>query len=378
MSSAPAVRDDADVCGRAPGYVRGIAPYQPGKPISELAREMGLREESIIKLASNENPLGASPKSIAAMQAALADTGRYPDGNGFELKAALARKYGVAQDRVVLGNGSNDVLEMAARAFLAPGASAVYAQHAFAVYPLATQAAGAEGIEVAARDFGHDLGAMAAAIRADTRVVFLANPNNPTGTWLPPDQVHAFLRKLPTDVLVVLDEAYYEYLEPGQRGDSVRWLDEFANLVVSRTFSKAYGLAGLRVGYGLARPEVADLMNRVRQPFNVSHIAQVAAVAGLADDEFVRRSFELNRDGMQVLTEGFRRLGLAWIPSHANFVTFKVGDGAGVFQRLLKQGVIVRPLGGYGMPSHLRVTVGTQGENQRFLETLESVLSGPR
>lgn len=366
--------DMLDVCDRAPAYIRGIAPYQPGKPISELARELGLQEDSIIKLASNENPLGASPRAIAAMQASLAKVGRYPDGNGFELKAALSVKYGVSQDRVVVGNGSNDILEMAARAFLAPGASAVYSQHAFAVYPLATQATGAEGIEVRAREFGHDLDAMATAIRGDTRVVFIANPNNPTGTWIAPDALLAFLRKVPSNVLVVLDEAYNEYLEPAQRGDSARWLDEFPNLVISRTFSKAYGLAGLRVGYALVRPEIADLMNRVRQPFNVSHIAQVAAVAALADQEFVQKSYLLNRDGMQVLTEAFRRLGLSWIPSHANFVSFRVGDGAGVFQRLLKQGVIVRPIVAYGMPEHLRVTIGTQAENQRFLAVLETVL----
>jgi histidinol-phosphate aminotransferase len=378
MSSLAAGVDVPDVCAHAPSYVRAIAPYQPGKPISELARELGLREESIIKLASNENPLGASPKAIAAMQAALPEVGRYPDGNGFELKAALSRKYGLAQDRIVLGNGSNDVLEMAARAFLAPGASAVYSQHAFAVYPLATQATGAEGIEVPAREFGHDLDAMAAAVRADTRIVFIANPNNPTGTWIAPDAVLAFLRRIPPDVLVVLDEAYNEYLEPALRGAGVRWLEEFPNLVVSRTFSKAYGLAGLRVGYALVRPEVADLMNRVRQPFNVSHIAQVAAVAALADQEFVQKSYALNRDGMQVLTDAFRRFGLPWIPSHANFVSFRVGDGAGVFQRLLRQGVIVRPIGAYGMPEYLRVSIGTQAENQRFLAVLEAVLAGHR
>jgi histidinol-phosphate aminotransferase len=378
VSATAAILDVADICASAPRYVRGIAPYQPGKPISEVARELGLREDSIIKLASNENPLGASPRAVAAMQAVLAESGRYPDGNGFELKAALSRRYDLPQDRIVLGNGSNDVLEMAARAFLAPGASAVYAQHAFAVYPLVTQATGAEGIEVPAKDFGHDLDAMAAAVRDDTRVVFLANPNNPTGTWLPPDAVHAFLRKVPGRVLVVLDEAYNEYLEPLHRGQSARWLDEFPNLLVSRTFSKAYGLAGLRVGYGLARPEVADLMNRVRQPFNVSHIAQAAAVAALGDDDFVRKSFELNRDGMRTLTEGFRRLGLDWIPSHANFVSFHAGDGAATFQRLLRQGVIVRPIGSYGMPRHLRVTVGTPDENERFLASLESALAGHR
>lgn len=378
MSSLAARVDVLDVCERAPFYVRGIAPYQPGKPIAELARELGLQEDGIIKLASNENPLGASPKAVAAMQAALPEVGRYPDGNGFELKAAISRKYGIAQDHIVLGNGSNDVLEMAARAFLAAGASAVYSQHAFAVYPLATQATGAEGIEVPAREFGHDLDAMAAAIRADTRIVFMANPNNPTGTWIAPDAVLEFLRKVPSNVLVVLDEAYNEYLEPHLRGDSARWLEEFPNLAISRTFSKAYGLAGLRIGYALVRPQVADLMNRVRQPFNVSHLAQVAAVAALADQEFVQKSYALNRDGMRMLTEAFRRLGLSWIPSHANFVSFRVGDGAGVFQRLLRLGVIVRPVGAYGMPEHLRVSIGTPAENQRFLAALETTLAAHR
>jgi histidinol-phosphate aminotransferase len=250
----------------------------------------------------------------------------------------------------------------------------VYSQHAFAVYPLVTQATGATGIVVQARDFGHDRDAMLNAIRSDTRMVFVANPNNPTGTWLPPMAIHAFLRSVPADVLVVLDEAYCEYLEPGLRGDAVRWGEELPNLVVSRTFSKAYGLAGLRVGYGFAHPRVADLMNRVRQPFNVSHIAQAAAVAALSDDEFVRQSMLLNDRGMQTLLDGFRRLGLSWIPSHGNFVSFKVGKGVEVFQGLLKLGVIVRPIASYGMPEYLRVSVGTEAENARFLAALETVL----
>ncbi len=378
MNTESSLQGIVDVCERAPSYVRAIAPYQPGKPISELAREMGLKEESIVKLASNENPLGASPKALAAMRAALGEVTRYPDGNGFELRTVLARMYGVATERIVLGNGSNDVLEMAAHAFLAPGASAVYSQHAFAVYSLATQATGAAGIEVPARDFGHDLDAMARAVRGDTRVVFVANPNNPTGTWLPPDALHAFLRKVPADVLLVLDEAYYEYLDPGQRGDSLKWLEQFPNLVVSRTFSKAYGLAGLRVGFAFAHPQVADLMNRVRQPFNVSSIAQAAAVAALADQDFVHQSRALNSQGMQVLTAGFKRLGLSWIPSYANFVSFKVPRAAAVFQRLLGRGVIVRPIAGYGMPEYLRVTVGTEAENARFLSALEAVLKDLR
>ncbi len=374
MKAATPVQAILDVCERAPGYIRAIAPYQPGKPISELAREMGLPEESIVKLASNENPRGASPKAIAAMRIAIGETGRYPDGNGFALKDALSKRCGLAPDRIVLGNGSNDVLEMAARAFLAPGTSAVYSEHAFVVYPLATQAVGATGIAVPARDFGHDLEAMAKAVRGDTRVVFVANPNNPTGTWLGPKAVRSFLEKIPVDVLVVLDEAYNEYLDPGDRSDAIRWSDEFPNLVVSRTFSKAYGLAGLRVGYGFSHPQVVDLMNRVRQPFNVSDIAQAAATAALFDDEFVEQSTLLNKHGMKTLTEGFLRLGLSWIPSRGNFVCVKVGKGAEVFQRLLKQGVIVRPIAAYGMPEYLRVSIGTESENARFLSALATVL----
>ena len=374
MNTVAPAQDIIDVCERSPGYIRGIAPYQPGKPIAELARELGLRESGIIKLASNENPRGAGPKAVAAMQAAIGETGRYPDGNGFALKEALSRRYGLPPDRIVIGNGSNDVLEMAARAFLAPGSSTVYSEHAFAVYPLVTQATGATGIVVPALDFGHDLDAMCKAMRGDTRIVFVANPNNPTGTWIAPERVRSFLEKVPADVLVILDEAYNEYLDPGLRGDAVRWVEEFPNLVVSRTFSKAYGLAGLRVGYGFAHPQVVDLMNRVRQPFNVSHIAQAAAVAALFDDEFVEQSTWLNTQGMHTLTTGFRRLGLSWIPSHGNFVSFKVGTGAEIFRRLLKHGVIVRPIAAYGMPEYLRVTIGTDAENARFLSALETVL----
>ena len=371
MTTATAVPEMIEVCERAPRYVRAIAPYQPGKPISEVARELGLQEENIIKLASNENPRGASPKAVAAMHKAVEETGRYPDGNGFALKAALSEKYGVTQDRIVLGNGSNDVLEMAARAFLAADTSAVYSEHAFVVYGIATQATGATGIVVPARKFGHDLDAMAKAVRGDTRVVFIANPNNPTGTWEEPKVIRAFLEKIPSNVLVVLDEAYNEYLEPEQRADAVGWIRAFPNLVVSRTFSKAYGLAGLRVGYGFSHPLVVDLMNRVRQPFNVSDIAQAAATAALFDDEFVAESMLLNRRGMKALTEGFARMGLSWIASHGNFVCVKVGKGAEVFQRLLKQGVIVRPIGAYGLPEYLRVSIGTESENSRFLAALE-------
>ena len=362
------------IADAAPDYIRAISPYQPGKPIAELAREMGLAEQCIIKLASNENPLGMSPRGRQAMLDAANDVARYPDGGGFALKAALCRRHGVQMDQIVLGNGSNDVLDIAARTFLARGNSAVYAQHAFAVYPIATLAVGARGIEVAARDYGHDLDAMRAAFEPDTRVVFIANPNNPTGTFVTGAALERLLDSVPQDVLVVLDEAYNEYLEPSARYDSVAWLARFPNLVISRTFSKIYGLAGLRVGYALAHPEVADLMNRVRQPFNVGSLALAAAEAALDDEEFIRQSYDLNRVGMKQIVTGLANLGLDHIPSYGNFVAFRVGDAARVNQRLLRQGMIVRPIAGYGMPQHLRVSIGVADENTRFLAALEQAL----
>jgi histidinol-phosphate aminotransferase len=365
-----------DICDLAPGYIRAIAPYQPGKPISELAREMGLEEAGIIKLASNENPLGVSPLARKAAEAALADLGRYPDGNAFELKRALSRHHGVAPECIVIGNGSNDVLEMAARAFLSPGLEAVYSQHAFAVYPLAVQAVGAVGVEVPARDYGHDLGAMRRAVTGRTRLVFVANPNNPTGTLARPDELEAFIADLPAGVVIVLDEAYTEYLPEVLRSGSTQWLGRHPNLVVTRTFSKIYGLAGLRVGYAYAAQGVADLMNRVRQPFNVNSVALASAAAALGDTDFVRKSYELNQKGMRQLTDGFKRLGLDYIPSFGNFVSFRVKDAAGVFQKLLHAGIIVRPIASYGMPQHLRVTIGLESENGRFLKSLEQALAG--
>lgn len=353
-------------------YIRAISPYQPGKPVTALAREMNIPVERIVKLASNENPLGMSPKARQAVEAAISGIQRYPDQ--FDLIKALAERCGVATEQAVLGNGSNDVLDLVARTFLAPGRSAVFAQHAFAVYPLATLSVGAELIVVPARNYGHDLTAMAAAIRPDTRVVWIANPNNPTGNFLPYAEVRAFLETVPKDVVVVLDEAYNEYLPPAERADAAAWIAEFPNLVVTRTFSKIYGLAGLRVGYALAAPEVADLLNRVRQPFNVNNLALAAAIAALDDHLFVADSYELNRRGMEQIVAGLKRLGLEHIPSHGNFVTFRAGDGAGINQRLLRQGVIVRPIGGYGMPEWLRVTIGTEAEIFRFLEALEKAL----
>jgi len=359
----------------APEYVRSIAPYIPGKPIEELAREYGLAEDSIVKLASNENPRGPSPKVREAVMAACAGITRYPDGNGFALKSALAKRFGVAVDQIVLGNGSNDVLELVSQAFLRPGDQAVYAQHAFAVYPLATQARGAHGVEVKARNLGHDLDAMASAITPRTRIVFVANPNNPTGTWLPPSAVRAFVAAVPRDCLVVLDEAYDEYLDAAQRSASVAWIGEHANLVVSRTFSKAYGLAGLRVGYGLMHAAVADMLNRVRQPFNVSSVAQAAALAALADSDYVVESARINREGLAQLAAALDAMGIEYVPSHANFLLVHVGDGARVYERLLRRGVIVRPVANYGLPAHVRVTVGLPEENLRFLAALKLALA---
>jgi histidinol-phosphate aminotransferase len=359
----------------APEHVRRIAPYIPGKPTSELAREFGLVERDIVKLASNENPRGPSPAVRAAIAAATEELCRYPDGNGFALKAALAARYAVAAEQIVLGNGSNDILELVTQAFLQPGDAAVYSRHAFAVYPLATQARGAHGIEVAALGLGHDLAAMARAITPKTRVVFVANPNNPTGTWIPPAELEAFVATVPDDVIVVLDEAYNEYLEPQQQAASTEWIAAHPNLVVSRTFSKAYGLAALRIGYGIMHAKVADMLNRVRQPFNVNALAQAAALAALADGAYVEESRALNREGMRELENGLRRLGLSWAPSHANFLLVEVGDAGAVYARLLRQGVIVRPVANYGLPAWLRVTVGLPAENRRFLAALETALA---
>lgn len=368
MSTTPSIAH------RAPDYVRAISPYIPGKPITELAREMGIPVEKIVKLASNENPLGMSPKARKAVEAALAGVERYPDQ--FDLAKALAERHGVGFEQIVLGNGSNDVLDIAARVFLAPGRSAVFSRHAFAVYPLATMSAGAECLAAPARHFGHDPAAMLAAIRPDTHLIWIANPNNPTGNFLPPQELRDFIARIPGEVAVVLDEAYNEYLAPADRVDTVAWIRDFPNLIVTRTFSKIYGLAGLRIGYGVARPEVADLMNRIRQPFNVNNLALAGALAALDDHGFLAESYELNRRGMEQLVAGVKRLGLAHIPSHGNFITVEVADGPAINGRLLKQGVIVRPIGGYGLPNHLRVTIGLETENARFLDALEKALAG--
>jgi histidinol-phosphate aminotransferase len=369
-----------DLCEQSPSYIRAIAPYQPGKPIAELAREMGLDEKRIIKLASNENPFGVSPKAKAAIKKDLAELARYPDGNAFELKAALARRHGVPEECIVVGNGSNDLLEMVAGAFLTPGRAAVYSEHAFAVYPLATQARGARSIVVPAKNYGHDLAAMLTAITPEARVVFIANPNNPTGTFVSGEEIENFLARARRDVAVVVDEAYSEYLPANLRYDSVALLKKYPNFIATRTFSKVYGLAGLRVGFGLMHPEVADLLNRVRQPFNVNSLALAAAVAALEDRKFVAKSAKMNRAGMARLEHGLKELGMEFIPSCANFLSFRLPRrngmpfAAAVYERLLRLSVIVRPIAGYGMPDHLRVTVGTPKENEKFLKALRTAL----
>ncbi len=356
----------------APG-VRGLVPYEPGKPIEALERELGIREA--VKLASNENPLGPSPRALEAARAALSGLARYPDGHCFTLRAALAERHGVDPACIVLGNGSNDVLDLVARAFLGPGTEAVMSEHAFAVYPIVTQAVGAAVVVAPARAHGHDLEAMAARVTARTRVVWIANPNNPTGTWIAPETLRAFLEALPPHVVAVVDEAYHEYAAgPGAAG-AMAWLGTLPRLVVTRTFSKAHGLAGLRVGYAVAAAEVAELLNRVRHPFNVNAVAQAAAQAALADEAHIARSVALNREGMAQLEAGLRALGLGWIPSAGNFLCVDVGrEAAPVYEALLREGVIVRPVAGYGLPRHLRVTVGLPEENRRFLEALARVL----
>ncbi|MGF1548385.1 MAG: histidinol-phosphate transaminase [Thiotrichales bacterium] len=366
----------------APG-VRGLQPYLPGKPIEALRRELGLDE--IVKLASNENPLGPSPRALAAAQVALGDIARYPDGSGYALKQALGRHHDVAPDWVTLGNGSNDVLEMVARAFLAgPATAGAYAAHAFAVYAIAVQAVGARSQVAPAlpadhptMPFGHDLTALRRSLDDTTRVVFIANPNNPTGTWVEADALHGFLRSVPGNVIVVVDEAYLEYVEDAAFPDASRWLSEFPNLVVTRTFSKIYGLAGLRIGYALSRPEVADLLNRVRQPFNVNMPALVAAEAALTDGDHLARSRAVNSAGMGQLRAGFERMGLRALPSRGNFLCVDLNRVAQpVFDALLSRGIIVRPVGNYGMPTFLRVSIGTAAENARCLAALAEVMRG--
>lgn len=354
--------------------VRGLAPYQPGKSIEELERELGLSH--IIKLASNESPLGPSPKARAMALVGLDELARYPDGSCTELRAALADVHAVAGECLTFGNGSNDILELIARVFVSSEHEVVFSEHAFAVYPLVTGAIGARAVEVPARNRGHDLVAMAAAITPRTRLVFIANPNNPTGTWNDAEALERFLAQVPDRVIVVVDQAYAEFVDEPDYPDCVAWLARHSNLIVTRTFSKAHGLAGLRIGYGVSSGAIAELLNRVRQPFNVNSLALAAAAASLEDDEHLARGIDINRNGMRQLQAGFDTLGVEYIPSVANFLCFAPpGDAAAHYTALLHEGIIVRPLASYALHQHLRVTVGLEDENARFLDALKRVIA---
>jgi histidinol-phosphate aminotransferase len=359
--------------------VRSIQPYVGGRPISEVAREFGLDPGAIVKLASNENPLGMSASARQAMLDAASEAGRYPDNDAFELRQALADHLGVDASWVALGHGSSDILEMAARALLGEGDSCVYSQYGFVVYASAVQQRAARHIVVPAREFGHDLPAMAAAIDASTRLVYVANPNNPTGTLASPERIERFVRSVPERVVIVLDEAYVEYLDDSLQRSSLELLRRHPNLVVSRTFSKAYGLAGLRIGYCAAQPALIDVLNRVRSAFNTGNTAQAAALAALRDQDFVRRSVEVNRAGMRQLEAGIDELGLQRVPSHGNFLLLRVGDDSGAGSRvaraMLALGVIVRPVDNYGLGAWLRISVGTEAENSRCLAALRQALA---
>ncbi len=377
MSGAPI--PSIDFCDLAVPGVQRLQAYQPGKPIDELQRELGIRE--VIKLASNENPFGPSPKAIAALQTQLHDLARYPDGNGFILKKALSDRYSVALNQITLGNGSNDILEFVARAFVQPGDEVIFSQHAFAVYPIVTQAVGGKAIIVPTINYAHDLAAMAKAVTARTRVIFVANPNNPTGTWFDETALQAFLTAIPGNVIVVLDEAYFEYARHSEMQaqgypDGMQFLARFPNLIVSRTFSKAYGLAGLRVGYAVSQPGIADILNRVRQPFNVNTLALFAATAALDDQEHIEKGVTHNARAMRLYERTLQSMKLNYIPSAGNFISIDMGrTAAPLYDALLRQGVIVRPVANYAMPNHLRITLGTEQENTRFFTALTTVLN---
>ncbi|SMN15636.1 Biosynthetic Aromatic amino acid aminotransferase beta @ Histidinol-phosphate aminotransferase [uncultured Candidatus Thioglobus sp.] len=348
--------------------IKSLKPYQGGKPISELQRELGL--DRVVKLASNENPLGLGQQTLEAMQKAITEVDRYPDGNGFELKQAISKHLEVSIDMVTLGNGSNDILELITRAYVCQSTDEViFSEYAFVVYPLVTQALGAQAVVTKSKDFGHDLEAMLLAITDNTKLIFIANPNNPTGTLLTNEAIHAFLSRVPTSITVILDQAYFEYLD--EEDLAISWLKEFEHLIITRTFSKAYGLAGLRVGYSVSSSKIADYINRIRQPFNVNHIAQVAAVAALDDQSHLVRSVIANKNGLKQLSDGFTKLGLSYIPSSANFIAVKVEDAPKFYQQLLELGFIVRLV---EMKNYLRVSIGTSREISDFLDALKSLL----
>lgn len=355
--------------------VQQLQPYQPGKPIEELERELGI--QNIVKLASNENPLGASPKVLEGLKefCTSQNVALYPDGSGFNLKKSLANKYHISVDMITLGNGSNDLLELIARAFITSDLAVMFSQYAFAVYPIVTQAIGATMQIVPAKNWGHNLEEMLKQITEKTRVIFIANPNNPTGTWLKKNELQTFLENVPKNVIIVLDEAYNEYIENADYPNSLEWLEKHPNLIITRTFSKAYGLASLRVGYSISNPQIADLLNRVRQPFNVNSFALKAADIALTDEAHLKQAFSLNQQGMKQFEAAFEKMGLNYIPSAGNFITVDVKKNGGeIYQKLLQEGIIVRPIGNYGMPTFLRISIGLSEENNRCIQALEKVL----
>jgi len=355
-------------------FLKKLPVYQPGRPIEEVARELNLPAESIIKVASNENPFGPSPLALAALQKAIGGVNLYPDGNAFYLKQKLAAKLGVETANLILGNGSNEIIEFVAHALLAPGTNVVVSQFCFAIYPIVAKMFGADVITVPARDYGHDLPAMLKAITPDTRIVFVANPNNPTGTRAPREEVIKFVNDVPDDVLLVMDEAYIEFLDDAVDLVPLIRLGARKNLVLMRTFSKIYGLAGLRVGYGIADAGLISAFEKVRQPFNINLLAQAAALAALDDEEHVRKTRANNFGGLQFFEKTFRRLNLQFVPSSANFILVRVGEGQRVFDAMQKLGVIVRPMGGYQLPEWIRLSIGTPQENERSLGSLEKSL----
>ncbi len=355
-----------------PQRILDLQPYKPGKPIEEVERELGLGDS--IKLASNENALGPSAAVISALREAAEGVHRYPDGGAFELTSRLAARLSVDGRRIVFGNGSNELIELLVRMFAEEGSEVVMSEDAFLIYSLVSQAAGATPVRVKAREFRHDVAAMGDAVGEKTRLVFLANPNNPTGTIFERDAWEAFLARVPHDVVVVVDEAYCEYVEHPEYPDALDYIDRHPGLVVLRTFSKVYGLAGLRLGYGVGSVEIMEAMSRLRQPFNVNLLAQVAAIAALDDEDYLEAGRALAREGRRCFAEAFERLGLDYVPSQANFMLVEVGDGAAVTDALMRRGVIVRPMGAYGFPSMIRVTFGTPEENERFVDALSAVM----
>jgi histidinol-phosphate aminotransferase len=360
------------IMDHVPENIRSLVPYQPGKPIEEVDREYGIRDS--VKLASNENPLGPSPKAVRALVDRLSQLHLYPDGDCSYLRDKLAAKLGVGAERIIFGNGSNELIELAVRTFMRPGDEAVVAAQSFVIYRLVVQAAGGSCRVVPLKDFTHDLEAMAAAVGSQTRIVFLANPNNPTGTIYRREQWESFLARVSSDVLLIVDEAYFEYVSEPDYPDSLAYHEAKSEILTLRTFSKLYGLAGLRIGYAVGSPEVVALMQRVRQPFNVNAAAQWAALAALEDREHVARTVEVNREGMRYLMARFKEIGLEYVPSCANFVLLRVGDGRGVFDRLLQRGIIVRPMAAYDLPEFIRVTIGTTDENVKFISVLKEIL----